>query len=114
MSAPPYELSTDPKEMHADEPDIDAGPVERLIVARFPRWADLPIDPVTSAVIVNALPLPEWAGLSGVAADPQDGVREGDAQRGAGSQRPLRDVSLPRDEHTPVIGTPTAARSPTA
>jgi hypothetical protein len=44
--------------MHTDEPDIDAGPVERLIVARFPRWADLPIHPVTSAVIVNALQLP--------------------------------------------------------
>jgi aminoglycoside phosphotransferase (APT) family kinase protein len=32
--------------MHADEVDIDAALVRRLIAAQFPRWAGLPIEPV--------------------------------------------------------------------
>jgi aminoglycoside phosphotransferase (APT) family kinase protein len=37
------------------ELDIDVGLVRRLLAAQFPRWAELPIEPVTSAGTVNAL-----------------------------------------------------------
>ncbi|MDQ3167260.1 MAG: aminoglycoside phosphotransferase family protein [Chloroflexota bacterium] len=40
--------------MHADEVDIDAALVSRLVAAQFPRWADLPIMPVLSAGTDNA------------------------------------------------------------
>ena len=36
---------TAPK-MHADEVDTDVTLVRRLLAAQFPRWADLPIEPV--------------------------------------------------------------------
>jgi aminoglycoside phosphotransferase (APT) family kinase protein len=34
--------------MHTDEIDTDAALVRRLIAGQFPRWADLPIEPVAS------------------------------------------------------------------
>lgn len=42
-------------ETHADEPDIDAGLVGRLIAAQFPQWAALPIEPVATAGTSNAM-----------------------------------------------------------
>jgi aminoglycoside phosphotransferase (APT) family kinase protein len=41
--------------MHADEVDIDAALVRRLVAARFPRWAGLPVCRVTSSGTDNAL-----------------------------------------------------------
>jgi aminoglycoside phosphotransferase (APT) family kinase protein len=41
--------------MHVDEVDTDASLVRRLLVAQFPQWADLPIEPVPSAGTDNAL-----------------------------------------------------------
>ncbi len=41
--------------MHADEADIDASLVRRLLAAQFPEWAGLPISPVDSAGTDNAL-----------------------------------------------------------
>lgn len=41
--------------MHADEVDTDASLVRRLLSTQFPRWADLPIEPVASAGTDNAL-----------------------------------------------------------
>jgi aminoglycoside phosphotransferase (APT) family kinase protein len=41
--------------MHADEVDIDATLVARLVAAQFPRWAELPIEPIRSAGTDNAL-----------------------------------------------------------
>lgn len=41
--------------MHADEADIDAPLVRRLVAAQFPRWADLPVDPVDSSGTDNAM-----------------------------------------------------------
>jgi aminoglycoside phosphotransferase (APT) family kinase protein len=41
--------------MHADEVDTDRSLVGRLVAAQFPRWAELPIEPVPSAGTDNAL-----------------------------------------------------------
>jgi aminoglycoside phosphotransferase (APT) family kinase protein len=41
--------------MHADEVDIDASLVRRLLAAQFPQWAALPIAPVPSAGTDNAI-----------------------------------------------------------
>ena len=41
--------------MHADELDIDAVLVRRLLAAQFPKWAELPIAPVASAGTDNAI-----------------------------------------------------------
>jgi len=41
--------------MHADEIDIDALLVTRLLAAQFPQWAHLPVEPVPSAGTDNAL-----------------------------------------------------------
>jgi aminoglycoside phosphotransferase (APT) family kinase protein len=41
--------------MHADEVDIDASLVTRLLAAQFPQWAHLPVEPVPSAGTDNAL-----------------------------------------------------------
>jgi aminoglycoside phosphotransferase (APT) family kinase protein len=43
------------RKMHADEVDIDAPLVRRLIAAQFPRWAALPIEPIDSAGTDNAI-----------------------------------------------------------
>jgi aminoglycoside phosphotransferase (APT) family kinase protein len=44
-----------PGQMHADEADISATLVARLLAAQFPQWAELPIEPVRSAGTDNAL-----------------------------------------------------------
>ncbi|MEV0494084.1 maleylpyruvate isomerase family mycothiol-dependent enzyme [Streptomyces atratus] len=41
--------------MHADETDIDADLVRRLVSGRFPQWADLPVERVASGGTVNAV-----------------------------------------------------------
>lgn len=41
--------------MHADEADIDGDLVRRLLRARFPRWADLPVRRLASGGTVNAI-----------------------------------------------------------
>jgi aminoglycoside phosphotransferase (APT) family kinase protein len=41
--------------MHADEVDIDAALVGRLLAAQFPHWANLPIEAVRSAGTDNAI-----------------------------------------------------------
>ncbi|MEW2414757.1 aminoglycoside phosphotransferase family protein [Streptomyces sp. NPDC046866] len=41
--------------MHADEPDIDAALVRRLVAAQFPHWAGLPVKPVDSVGTSNAM-----------------------------------------------------------
>jgi aminoglycoside phosphotransferase (APT) family kinase protein len=41
--------------MHADEFDVDASLVRRLLAAQFPRWAELPIEPVEPRGTDNAL-----------------------------------------------------------
>jgi aminoglycoside phosphotransferase (APT) family kinase protein len=41
--------------MHPDEVGTDADLVRRLLRAQFPRWADLPVEPVPSAGTDNAL-----------------------------------------------------------
>jgi aminoglycoside phosphotransferase (APT) family kinase protein len=41
--------------MHADEVVTDVSLVRRLLAAQFPRWADLPIEPVPSAGTDNAI-----------------------------------------------------------
>jgi aminoglycoside phosphotransferase (APT) family kinase protein len=41
--------------MHADEVDIDAALVGRLIAAQFPHWVSLPIDGVASSGTDNAM-----------------------------------------------------------
>jgi aminoglycoside phosphotransferase (APT) family kinase protein len=43
------------RRMHADEMEIDVSLVGRLLAAQFPRWADLPIEPVQSAGTENAI-----------------------------------------------------------
>jgi aminoglycoside phosphotransferase (APT) family kinase protein len=41
--------------MHADEADIDADLVQRLLRAQFPQWADLPVRRLASGGTVNAI-----------------------------------------------------------
>ena len=41
--------------MHADEVDIDAALVARLLTGQFPDWAGLPIEPVASSGTDNAM-----------------------------------------------------------
>jgi aminoglycoside phosphotransferase (APT) family kinase protein len=41
--------------MHADELDIDIALVARLLAGQFPRWAELPIEPVEPAGTDNAV-----------------------------------------------------------
>jgi aminoglycoside phosphotransferase (APT) family kinase protein len=41
--------------MHADEADIDAELVRRLLRAQFPQWADLPLERLASGGTVNAI-----------------------------------------------------------
>jgi aminoglycoside phosphotransferase (APT) family kinase protein len=41
--------------MHADEVGIDTPLVRRLVAAQFPRWADLPVEPVASSGTDNAM-----------------------------------------------------------
>ncbi|MCP2167397.1 aminoglycoside phosphotransferase family protein [Goodfellowiella coeruleoviolacea] len=41
--------------MHADEVDIDAALVRRLVATQFPQWTDLPVEPVESSGTDNAM-----------------------------------------------------------
>lgn len=41
--------------MHADEIDIDAALVKRLLMAQFPQWADLPLERLRSSGTDNAM-----------------------------------------------------------
>ncbi|MEY4222335.1 MAG: hypothetical protein RL334_977, partial [Chloroflexota bacterium] len=41
--------------MHVDEVETNVALVGRLLAAQFPRWADLPIQPVSSSGTDNAL-----------------------------------------------------------
>lgn len=41
--------------MHADEVDVDAELVRRLVAEQFPQWADLPIGEIRSTGTVNAI-----------------------------------------------------------
>jgi aminoglycoside phosphotransferase (APT) family kinase protein len=41
--------------MHADEADIDADLVQRLLRTQFPQWADLPVRRLASGGTVNAI-----------------------------------------------------------
>ncbi|MGB3437509.1 MAG: aminoglycoside phosphotransferase family protein [Actinophytocola sp.] len=41
--------------MHADEAAIDTALVRRLVAGQFPRWADLPVEPVPSSGTDNAM-----------------------------------------------------------
>src|SRR5687768_7501272 len=41
--------------MHADEVDIDAALVRRLVAAQLPQWRDLPVEPVYPRGTDNAL-----------------------------------------------------------
>ena len=41
--------------MHADEVETDVSLVRRLLAGQFPRWEDLPIEPVPSAGTDHAL-----------------------------------------------------------
>jgi aminoglycoside phosphotransferase (APT) family kinase protein len=43
------------RKMHLDEMDIDVALVRRLLIAQFPQWGDLPLEPVASAGTSNAL-----------------------------------------------------------
>jgi aminoglycoside phosphotransferase (APT) family kinase protein len=47
--------SREPRKMHADEPDLDAPLVRRLVARRFPRWAGLPVRRLASAGTENAM-----------------------------------------------------------
>ncbi|MEX1125239.1 MAG: hypothetical protein WEE53_06195 [Acidimicrobiia bacterium] len=40
--------------MHDDEIDIDVGFVGRSLLTQFPRWADLPLEPISSTGPDNA------------------------------------------------------------
>ncbi|MET8625593.1 aminoglycoside phosphotransferase family protein [Kitasatospora sp. NPDC004669] len=44
-----------PRKMHANELDIDEAMVRRMVAARFPQWADLPVELVDSAGTSNAM-----------------------------------------------------------
>ncbi|MFD8374206.1 aminoglycoside phosphotransferase family protein [Streptomyces sp. NPDC059688] len=44
-----------PHKMHADEPDLDAPLVQRLIARRFPQWAGLPVRRLASSGTENAM-----------------------------------------------------------
>ncbi|MGW1287093.1 aminoglycoside phosphotransferase family protein [Streptomyces sp. NPDC001118] len=44
-----------PQKMHADEVDLDAPLVQRLIARRFPRWAALPLRRLASSGTENAM-----------------------------------------------------------
>ncbi|MEU4930226.1 aminoglycoside phosphotransferase family protein [Streptomyces yokosukanensis] len=45
----------EPQKMHADEVDLDAPLVQRLIARRFPRWAALPVRRLASSGTENAM-----------------------------------------------------------
>ena len=44
-----------PRKVHADQADIDTPLVRELVAAQFPQWAALPLEPVDSGGLVNAI-----------------------------------------------------------
>ena len=44
-----------PRKVYADQADIDTTLVRELVAAQFPQWAALPLDPVDSGGLVNAI-----------------------------------------------------------
>lgn len=46
---------TNPRKMHAEEPDTDPDLVRRLLRTQFPPWADLPVQRLASGGTVNAI-----------------------------------------------------------
>ncbi|WP_327634830.1 aminoglycoside phosphotransferase family protein [Kribbella sp. NBC_00482] len=44
-----------PRKMDADQADIDTPLVRELVAAQFPQWAALPLEPVDSGGLVNAI-----------------------------------------------------------
>lgn len=44
-----------PRKVHADQVDIDTPLVRGLVAAQFPQWATLPLAPVDSSGMVNAI-----------------------------------------------------------
>ena len=44
-----------PRKIHADQADIDTPLVRELVAAQFPQWAGLPLEPVDSSGLVNAI-----------------------------------------------------------
>jgi aminoglycoside phosphotransferase (APT) family kinase protein len=61
-AAPEYAVASglprcedEPVRMHADQADITAGTVTRLVASQFPRWRQLPVRAVASGGTVNAL-----------------------------------------------------------
>ena len=44
-----------PRKVHADQVDIDTPLVSELVAAQFPQWAALPLEPVDSSGLVNAV-----------------------------------------------------------
>ena len=44
-----------PRKVHADQVDIDTPLVRELVAAQFPQWAMLPLEPVDSSGLVNAV-----------------------------------------------------------
>ena len=48
-------LVDSPREVHADQVDINTPLVRELVAAQFPQWAALPLEPVDSSGLVNAI-----------------------------------------------------------
>lgn len=44
-----------PRKFHADQTDIDTPLVRELVATQFPQWATLPLEPVDSSGLVNAI-----------------------------------------------------------
>ncbi|MEV6288774.1 aminoglycoside phosphotransferase family protein [Kribbella sp. NPDC051770] len=44
-----------PRKVHADQADIDTSLVRELVAGQFPQWAELPLEPVDSNGLVNAI-----------------------------------------------------------
>jgi aminoglycoside phosphotransferase (APT) family kinase protein len=44
-----------PRKVHADQADIDVPLVRELVAVQFPQWAALPLEPVESSGLVNAI-----------------------------------------------------------
>jgi aminoglycoside phosphotransferase (APT) family kinase protein len=44
-----------PRKVYADQADIDTPLVRELVAAQFPQWAALPLEPVDSGGLVNAI-----------------------------------------------------------
>ncbi|HWD81948.1 MAG TPA: aminoglycoside phosphotransferase family protein [Kribbella sp.] len=44
-----------PRKVHADQVDIDISLVRELVAVQFPQWGTLPLEPVDSSGLVNAI-----------------------------------------------------------